>query len=81
MPPQQRLIVLQNNRRIDMVLGLNEQNRTRLQIAQKHAAIDFRLHDIVINLVAKIGVGSKHADLKVCVQTSPHSIDVRIIHP
>jgi hypothetical protein len=39
------------------------------------------LHNIVINLVAKIGVGPKYPDLKVCAQASPHSIDVRIIHP
>jgi len=43
--------------RVPTVLGLDLQNTFRREIAQKDAAIDFRLNDVVVHFIAQIGMG------------------------
>jgi hypothetical protein len=39
-----------------MVLSLDLQHRGWLQAIEKHASLDFRLHDIAIHGIAEVGV-------------------------
>ena len=48
-----------------MMLCLDQQDRARLQIAQKHPALNLGLHNIVVDLVAQIRMGPEHLDLQV----------------
>jgi hypothetical protein len=81
MSPQQRPIVPQKHRSITMMLCLDQQDRARLQIAQKHPTLNFGLHNIVIDLIAQIRVGPEHLDLQVSTHKGYQPIDVCIIHP
>ena len=48
---------------------------------QKHPTLNFRLHNIAVDLIAQIRVGPEHLDLQFSVHVGYHPIDVRIIHP
>jgi hypothetical protein len=45
-----------NHNGVPVVLGLDLQDTLVLQVAQRHTAIDFRLHDVVIYLIAQVSV-------------------------
>ena len=64
-----------------MMLCLDQQDRARLQVAQKHPTLNFRLHNIVVDLIAKIRVGPEHLDMQLSVHEGYQAIDVCIIHP
>lgn len=81
MSPQQRAVISQKHRCITMMLCLDQQDRARLQIAQKHPALNLGLHNIVVDLVAQIRMGPEHLDLQVSTHEGYQLIDVRIIHP
>ena len=50
-----------------MMLCLDQQDGPRLQVAEKHSTLNFRLHNVVIDLIAEIRVGPEHLDMQVCV--------------
>ncbi len=62
------------------MLGLDQQDGPRLQVAQEYAPFNLRLHNVVIHVVAQIVVGPEHLDLQVCAHEGYPAIDVCIIH-
>jgi hypothetical protein len=50
------------------MLGVNLENRLRLQVCQEDSALNLRLHDVVVHLIAQVGVRVKHRDLQIRVQ-------------
>ena len=81
MPPDQRLVVPEKHGCVAVMLCLDLQDGPGLQVAQEYAAINLRLHNIVIDLGAQIGMGPEHFDLQVTVHEGSQSIDAYIIHP
>jgi hypothetical protein len=81
MSPDQRPVVAEKHRRVTVMLRLDQQDGSGLQVAQEHAPFYLRLHNIVIHLIAQVSVGPEHLDLQVRVHEGYQPIDVCIIHP
>jgi hypothetical protein len=63
------------------MLCLNLQYSARLQVAQKNTALNLRLHNIVIDVIAQIGVRLEERDIEAGIHQKLwyQTIDVRII--
>ena len=82
MSPEQGAVIAQEYGGITMMLGLDEQDRARLQVVEENPAFDFRLHNIVVNLVAQIRMRLEHRQFEVSVhEAHPLLLDDCIIHP
>ena len=62
MPPDQRLIVSEKQCRVAMMLCLDLQNRAWFEVAQKYAALDLRLHNVPVDVIAQVGVRLEQRD-------------------
>lgn len=56
MSPDQRLVIAKKNSGIAMVLRMDLQDRAGRQLAEKYAAVDLGLHNVVVNFVAEVSV-------------------------
>src|SRR6266481_6116929 len=63
------------------MLRLDLENRPRLQITQKHPTINLGLNNVVVDVIAEVGVRQEHLDLQVWVHGVGRlsTIDVCII--
>src|SRR5580765_6798125 len=68
MAPDQRPVVTHEHGGITVMLCLDEQDGSRLEVVQKNAAFNLRLHNVGVDAIAKIGVGLEHTSLQVSVQ-------------
>src|SRR5262249_23170273 len=67
MAPDQRLVIAHEDSRVAVVLGLDKEDRPRLQLVQKDAAFNLGLHNVGVDLVTQIGVGGENNGLQVRV--------------
>jgi len=67
MSPEQGAVIAEKDGGITVMLGLDEQDRPRLQVVEENTAFDFRLHNIVVNLVAQIRMRLEHRHFEVSV--------------
>lgn len=56
MSRDQRLILVQQNRGVAMVLGVNLQHSSRGEVAQKDSSLDLRLHYVVVHAIVQVGM-------------------------
>jgi len=67
MSPDQRLVVTQKYRRVTVMLCVDLENRSGLQVAQEYPTFNLRLDNIVVHFIAQVGVRVEHRDLQVLV--------------
>ncbi len=56
MPRDKRRTILEQDRGVAMVLGLDLQDRGRRQVAEINAPFNLRLDNLVIDLIAEVGM-------------------------
>lgn len=81
MSPDQCQVLFKEHGRITVMLCLDEENGARLQVGEKDATLNLRLHNVVVNPITQVGVGPEQRSLQVRVHEGFQLIDVCIIHP
>ena len=61
MPGNERVAASQQYCRVAVMHGLNLQNSRRGEVFQEHAALDFRLDDAAVYVIAQVWMGREHA--------------------
>lgn len=76
MSPDQSLVLFHENSRVTMMLRLDEENCSRFQVVQEHSTLNLRLHNIMIDLIAQVGMGPEH----LCLRVRAHNLPNRRLH-